>query len=360
MYWLFLLQIFLETIVTKLSQGGKAMNLYKRANGFWYVDYERDGRRVQQTTKTKSKAQALLFLTNLKEKQNPAVSITLSNFLEEYINFSKVNKARRATEMDQRGLNALLRVLGNKKISSFSVGDIEKFKSSRLNDVSKTSVNIELRTCKAAFNIAMKWNYIDTNPFSQVKLFKVPQKGREYFRTEEITALLQNIPQRWFYDVIAFALNTGCRKGEIVNLKWEDVDLKRKEIFIRHNDSFTVKGGNERVIPMNDLVFEILSNKSRLSDFVLTNASGGKLCSHYIWKRFKRIVVNSGLDPKFHFHHLRHTFATTLIQQGVPIYEVQKLLGHSKVSTTEIYAHMSVETLRSSVAVLDSLMKVNS
>ena len=296
---------------------------------------------------------------NNQRKQNPAKSITLANFLDEYIEFSKVNKARRATEMDHRGLNALLRVLGNRKISSFSVGDIEKFKTLRLNDVSKTSVNIELRTCKAAFNVAMKWNYIDKNPFTHVKLFKVPQKGREYLNTEEVKALLQNIPQSWFYDIILFALNTGCRKGEIVNLKWEDVDLKRKEIFIRHAESFTVKGGNERVIPMNNLVYDIVSNKPRSSDFVLTNAGGNKLCSHYIWKRFKKIIINAELNPKFHFHHLRHTFATTLIQQGVPIYEVQKLLGHSKVSTTEIYAHMNVDTLRSSVAVLDSIIKLN-
>jgi integrase len=217
-------------------------------------------------------------------------------------------------------------------------------------------VNIELRTCRAAFNTALKWSYLEKNPFRQIKLFAVPRKGRDYLKVEEVNILLQNIPQRWLYDVVVFALNTGCRKGELTNLKWDDVDFNRREICICHSSSFTVKGVYERTIPMNDTVYRLLINKARTSQYVLTNASGGKLCPDFLWKRFKRIVMRTGLNPKFHLHHLRHTFATTLIQKGVPIYEVQKLLGHSRITTTEIYAHMNVDTLRSSVAVLDSLM----
>ncbi len=306
------------------------MNLRKRSNGYWYVEYTRHGKRVQQSTKTKSKREALAFLTNLKKNRNPIHSITLSSFIGEYIQYSAVNKARRTTEMDKRCLLAFLNILGDKRISSYKESDIEKFKVERVKIISKTTVNIELRTCRAAFNIALKWQYLENNPFKGVKLFQVPKKGREYFKVEEINFLLANISQQWLHDVVIFALNTGCRRGEVTNLKWDDINIERREINIRHSLSFTVKGRTERTIPMNDAVFDLLYNKNRTCEFVLTNASGGKLCPDFLWKLFKKTILRVGLNPKFHFHHLRHTFATLLIQQGVPIYEVQKLLGHKK------------------------------
>ncbi len=119
------------------------MNLRKRSNGYWYVEYTRNGKRVQQSTKTKSRREALAFLAELKNNLNPSRSVTLSNFTKEYLEYSAVNKARRTTEMDRRGLLALIHILGDKRISTIKGHDIERFKVKRLQEVSKTSVNIE-------------------------------------------------------------------------------------------------------------------------------------------------------------------------------------------------------------------------
>ncbi|MBN1186107.1 MAG: tyrosine-type recombinase/integrase, partial [Bacteroidales bacterium] len=119
-----------------------------------------------------------------------------------------------------------------------------------------------------------------------------------------------------------------------------------------------VKGGIGRTIPMNATVYDLLSSKLPTCEYVLTNANGKKLYPNYMRERFKQYVLKAGLNPKLHFHHLRHTFATLLVQDGTPIYELKELLGHKDVKTTQIYSHMEVDTLRGAVARLDRMKLV--
>jgi site-specific recombinase XerD len=335
------------------------MKLFKRSNGYWYVDFTIDGRRIQRSTKAKLKKEAIRYLDKLKEGKINLTSVSLSKFLIEFEEYSRTNKAPSSTYNDLRALGHFIKFVGDRKLESIKPNEIENFKTTRLKTVSRATVNIDLRACKAAFNVALQWGYIKNNPFRMVKQLREVQQPRKYLRQDEIQKLLECTQQQWFFDVILFALNTGCRRGEIINLQWANVDFLKQQLYIENTSEFTVKGGVGRVMPINENIMAMLRQKTHSSEYVLTNANGQKLHPPYVSRSFKRIAINAGLDPKFHFHHLRHTFATTLIQQGVPIYEVQKLLGHSKVSTTEIYAHMNVDTLRSSVAVLDSIIKLN-
>jgi len=133
------------------------------------------------------------------------------------------------------------------------------------------------------------------------------------------------------------------------------VDMDRRVIRIVNQETFTVKGGRGRTIPMNDTVYGILCDRLSIGSYVFTNQSGEKLYDNYVQHRYKLYIRRLGLKNNLHFHHLRHTFATSLVKRGVPIYEVQQLLGHVNVATTQIYSHMSVEDLRSAVCALDKL-----
>ncbi|MBN2589214.1 MAG: tyrosine-type recombinase/integrase [Sedimentisphaerales bacterium] len=119
------------------------------------------------------------------------------------------------------------------------------------------------------------------------------------------------------------------------------------------------KGGEGRTIPINDTVYNMLVNKERLCESVLTGASGRQTYADYLIGRFKQYILKAGLNPKLHFHYLRHTFATLLVQDGTPIYELKELLGHKDVKTTQIYSHMEVDTLRGAVARLDRMKLVS-
>jgi integrase len=143
------------------------------------------------------------------------------------------------------------------------------------------------------------------------------------------------------------------RLGEICNLSWEDLDFENRIIRIRNRDSFKVKGGHPRTIPMHAFIYREFNSLKHRSGYIFLNKKGLPQSSKNISRRFKKYVRKSGLSDEVHFHSLRHTCASLLIQEKTPIYEVQKLLGHKSISTTQIYAHLENEHLRQSLDRLD-------
>lgn len=142
---------------------------------------------------------------------------------------------------------------------------------------------------------------------------------------------------------------TGLRRGEIVNLLWQDIDLQRETILVRSSEDYQTKSGKIRLIPMNSTVQQLLQRLPRISSFVFPAKRGGMINGNFLRRKFKSAVRNCGLDPRLHFHSLRHTFASLLVQSGISLYHVQKLLGHSSPRVTEMYAHLGGAELRSSV-----------
>jgi integrase len=154
---------------------------------------------------------------------------------------------------------------------------------------------------------------------------------------------------------MVFPLNTGLREGELVNLSWKDgIDLLRKTVVVVES-----KNGEKRTIPMNKKIFEMLRRKSRVRPMHgrVFYWEKGSLNVYVIQYQFKKACRKAGIED-LHFHDLRHTFATRLIQAGVDLYTVQRLLGHKTPGMTQRYAHHSTESLRSSVEVLDKLESV--
>jgi integrase len=141
--------------------------------------------------------------------------------------------------------------------------------------------------------------------------------------------------------IIIFAGMTGLRRSEIVNLRWEDVDLARKLIMVRNTESFVTKTGKMRTVPLNSTVFELLKNMPKSSEYVFPGDRGGRYNPNFLTERFREIVRENQLDHHLHFHSLRHTFASFLVSKGVSLYHVQKLLGHSNPRITQIYSHLS-------------------
>ena len=171
-----------------------------------------------------------------------------------------------------------------------------------------------------------------------------------YFTKEEFQKLLTVICDKWFRELITFAVLTGLRRGEITNLTWKDIDFDRKLILIHSKDNFHTKSGKRRVVPMNNIVVNLLLSKFRgaTTEWIFS-LNGKKVFDSTITHKFKVCVRKSKLNPKLHFHSLRHTFASWLVQDGVSLYEVQKLLGHSNVAVTQVYSHLQPETLHPTV-----------
>jgi integrase len=208
---------------------------------------------------------------------------------------------------------------------------------------SKWSASLQLRHLKAVFNRAIDWDYIDTNPFKGIKL-KIPVNNPVFINKKELELIVGKESNRTLASLYRFAFYSGMRLGEIVNLTWDDVDMKAKLIQVKNKTGFTTKSKRERVIPISKPLKKILKSVKSNGSYVFSK-NGERFNPTYASRAFKKCIRTLGLNDKIHFHTLRHSFASCLAQAGVNLYVIQKLLGHSKITTTQIYSHLRTEDL---------------
>jgi site-specific recombinase XerD len=133
------------------------------------------------------------------------------------------------------------------------------------------------------------------------------------------------------------------RIGELPSLRWEAVDFNRRVLTVINSAEFTTKSKRNRVLPMTDGLFQMLQRRREVvtSETPLVfHEQGRALRDETVSKVFKRYVRKAGLPDRYHFHTLRHTFASWLAQDGVSLYAIQKLLGHSSSAVTQVYSHL--------------------
>jgi integrase len=285
-------------------------------------------------------------------KKGPDGKMTLSEYVDYFFELKR-NSLRETTleRIYRPSFKALLSLCGNKPLSSYTVADVEVFKSERLRNCAPTTVNIEFRTLRAAFNFAVEIGLIERSPFSKSSLIRIPEQLPIYISQQEFPRFCAQIDDPELKDLFYFAVMTGMRQGEILNLKWSEIDLERKLIVVSSGAGFLTKTGKTRTLPMNDTVFDILSRKAGMAPtcpFVF-HRKNCQFKASYVTHQFKKCMRAAHLNDKLKFHSLRHTFATWLVRNGCSIYEVQKLLGHSDVKTTQMYAHLLASELHSTV-----------
>jgi integrase len=189
---------------------------------------------------------------------------------------------------------------------------------------------------------------IEKNPVMDIAFVPIPEKAPAFLTFEKLDQLLRSIKEEWFREMVAFAVTTGLRRSEITNLKWENVDFNRRVVTVVSSPSFKVKAGRRRVVPLSDLAMTVIQScrsKHNCTEYVFTS-NNHKVSEDYLTCRFKHYVRLANLDDEISFHSLRCSFASLLILRDTDIYAVSRLLGHSRVSTTEkYYAHMQTENL---------------
>jgi site-specific recombinase XerD len=143
-------------------------------------------------------------------------------------------------------------------------------------------------------------------------------------------------------------------------MQWNWVNFNNHSITVKCSNNFTTKSKKERLIPLTDNLIMLLHDRfscikdSSSGEYVFTRIRGIKLYHSFISKKFKKAVRLAGLDEKIHFHTLRHSFASLLVQRGVSLYVVKELLGHEDLTTTQIYSHLKKENLFEAISVLSS------
>jgi len=328
----------------------------------YLVDFYFNGRRFVRSTKTDDLKTAKLVLKDIEAKIakntfgideiSPKRKVYLKQFEREYLEYSKTHKARKTYLADKLSFKNFIKFVGDRTLNSVDQRSIDRYLNARAEQVKKSSVNIEIRHLKAAFTKAVQWGYMEKNPFKGIKLFTIPEAAPKFFSKREMTQLLEIIKETWLRDMVVFAVDTGIRIGELVNVTWSDIDFQNRRIRISHKDDFVTKTREERIVPMNDEVFDLLVGLKRNGDYVFSTTDRSRMDSDFVSRKFKRYVRALGLNEEYTFHTLRHTFASHLVKQGTSLFKVSKLLGHADIKTTMKYAHLAPETLHDVVNLL--------
>jgi len=218
------------------------------------------------------------------------------------------------------------------------------------------------RHLRTFFNWAVDNDWLEINPLDDMTPPKQEEKEKAFLRPEDVKALLSTIETHilevrdvsgripdleWLYRMIQVAVATGLRRGELVALQWEDVNLENRSIHVRHRGDFRTKGNSERRVPIRGDAEEALvqMHEPGISGTVFTDREGEPIRPGRVTTRFKDMAGEAELDDRIHFHSLRHTTGSWLSMQGVPLRHIQTILGHSVRSVTEKYSHLAPETL---------------
>jgi len=275
--------------------------------------------------------------------------------MEKYMaEHSSINKAPKSHIRDKSLRDHLVKFFGDLPLSEITPRLISEYKAKRREKgCAPKTLNNELTLMSHAFNLAIKeWEWVKENPVQKVSKEKVNNQIERWLTLEEEEKLLANSPQ-WLGQIISFAINSGLRQGEILDLRWPLVDLSRRTIMILEQ-----KNKGKDTLPVNETAARILAEKARSrdrrTDYVFCNGMVGRIDSRNLLRAFYSAIQRAGI-LKLRFHDLRHTFATRLVQAGVDIYTVQKLGRWKSISMVMRYAHHYPESLRSGVEVLDKL-----
>lgn len=327
------------------------MFLTKRSNGYYYAHYlDEDGKWKGVSTRAKCKADANRFFSSLKDNlATKGRTLSIGAFTERYLEYFRTHHAQRTREKAEYVIRFFRSIAGEKLMDRVTPLDIETYKAKRLELVSAVTVNIELRALKAFFGLAYKWDVIQKHPFKKVAMVRIPERKPTYLTADEFRALLNAIEKPWLKNLDILAVNTGLRRGELINLKWEHVDLQYRVLNVVNTATFQTKSRRDRQVPLNLTAVALLESTPKKSEYVLNGGHGRKLDDEHVSRSFREAAKKAGLSDDLYLHSLRHTFATWLVQSGVGIYEVQKLMGHSSVAVTQIYAHLAPSELHSAV-----------
>ncbi len=323
------------------------MGVLKRNNN-WWIDYYFKGRRKREKIgPNKREAEIVLGKRKAQIREGKFFDIQrqekvkFEEFTEIYLeNYARPNK--RSAWRDEISIKHLLTYFKGKYLYEIVSLDAEDYKRKRKEEVSPSTVNRELTCLKTIFNKAKEWGKVKENPISKVKFFKEENRRLRFLEKEEIGKLISACEGNLAI-IVTLALHTGMRKGEILSLKWRDIDFSRKIITL-----LNTKGGEKREVPMDDLLYDILLPlpKHKESPYVFCNKEGKPFQD--IRKSFATALKKAGIK-EFRFHDLRHTFASQLVMMGIDLKTVQELLGHKSFEMTLRYAHLSSDHKRTAI-----------
>lgn len=274
--------------------------------------------------------------------------------LEDFLIFLEVEKGYSPNTIREYtyDLQMFQRFTNNKPPEDIRTSDLRQFflHLKREKEYSPRSLHRKICSLKSFYKFLKKEGFVAQNPTESIESPKIPQSLPKTITIEEALKLLDTPKNSRDKTILYLLYGTGMRVSELVNLNKSNLDLQNKFIKVVRG-----KGNKDRLIPLPDQIIPILNdylisrNGTEGETALITNRSGKRLTTRSIQRIVKKYKALAEInDKKLTPHILRHAFATHLLSNAVDIRVIQELLGHSSLSTTQLYTHVTIDHLRKS------------
>ncbi|MDD3012386.1 MAG: tyrosine-type recombinase/integrase [Candidatus Gastranaerophilales bacterium] len=343
----------------------------------WTVDFidNRGKRAMKSGFKTKAEAENYLAKLRLELEKGTCINsnknLTFHLLGEEFIkNYAEIY-CKTSTLIGYKSYlkNHLYPFFSHKKILDITPNFISKYIQLKKDEgFSNKTINHTLILLGGIFKRAMEQGYITRNPAYSVKKLKLEHLEMGFLYSKEIKILLESTKEKDpdFYPILLTAISTGLRRGELIALNWSDINFKEckisvsKSIFRGQIQEPKTKTSIRKVNMPRILidVLKELKEKSK-SEIIFTNKEGNHLDPDNMVKRhFLPNLKSAGINKQIRFHDLRHTFASALIAQNVPIKYIQAQMGHSSIQVTlDRYGHLMPEVHLQGIDAMEKILE---
>jgi integrase len=320
---------------------------------FWISYFDPAGTRRRERGGTFAAALELLAVRKIEIRKNEYVpprqsrAWTFSRLAREAIGSKALRLTSSTVETDQYRLVRLVPLIGSVRFDNLTPQRIEAALAALKNEgLSPSTLNRYRSFISSVFTWAVKTERIGNNPCSRVGRFRENEFRIRWLKDDEEKKLRLELTEaeEWEFDL---SLYTGMRRGEQWDARWSDVDLYRGQMIVRGK----TRRRSVEVNPHALLALEKLRDVSGSEKFVVPDHNAAPEAKRDLRLWLERAVKRAGVE-NFHWHDLRHTFASRLVMAGAGIEVVQRLLGHANISQTMRYAHLSAEHLRKAAAKL--------
>lgn len=280
----------------------------------------------------------------------------MDNDIELFCNYLLIDKkySKNTIESYKRDLNKF-NIFCNKKSSSIKEADVKEYlkELTKLNE-SKTTISRNISSLRSYYKFLLTEKIISSNPMENIELPKLDKRLPKTLDENDIDVLLDiKLIDNYSYRnkaMIELMYATGLRVSELINLKIHDIDFDMALL------KTLGKGSKERIVPIGDYALYYIKIyvdnyrntmiKKEYNDYLFLNNHGKQMTRQGFFKILKKVALDNGINKDFSPHTLRHSFATHLLNHGADLRSIQELLGHSDISTTQIYTHVSNKQLR--------------
>jgi len=270
--------------------------------------------------------------------ESKQLKLSLSNLIDEYYQQRGFRSSRPQEESSK--LKFWKKHLGPSDVFLIKSTDISSTLSSLPRQLSNATINRYRAAISVVFSYAYQHHDLAENPVRKIPSLPENNGRTRYLSDNERTALLQSCrASEWgkLYLIVLMAITTGARKGELLNLTFQDIDFNRNTAYVK-----TTKNGEPRVLPLTDDVIIELDKFKHQNPRLIFNSEIKPIVYYDFYKLWKKALDQANID-NFRFHDLRHTCASYLAQSGASLLEIADVLGHKEIQMTKRYSHLCID-----------------